>query len=411
MAAEEQLLVIYSGADPRTGTKRPPAVPIGELLDVIDLTAVGPDGGSLRRQVVTAHALQPFDAKNFVVRDLTAGTDAAFSFDRAALRGAQAAIGVRSEPPTVFDATDLPPLAPPDSVALEELLRFYKHPLKALMRIRAGLYVSSKDDQVSDDLPVTLDGLESWAIGDRVLARVLEGVDLRQAVAAEWRRGQLPPRAFGARTVDPIVATVTEIIESARRWVAPPAGSRDVRAHVGNRTVVGTCSAVHGDSLVSVGYSRLSAQHRLQSWVRLLALTVTAPDRPWTAVTIGRGGRSILGPVPVALAASSLADLVALYDTGLNDPLPFAAKTSAEYARLAAKGSSVETMAAKLEREWDRERDAAYDFFFGPSLTYSALTEAPPIPAEARGGMAERSRFGTLARRVFHPLLMSEELR
>ena len=45
MAAEDRLVVIYAGADPRTGAGRPPAVPIGELLDALDRTARHRTGG------------------------------------------------------------------------------------------------------------------------------------------------------------------------------------------------------------------------------------------------------------------------------------------------------------------------------------------------------------------------------
>ena len=35
-AATERLVVVHSGADERTGARRPPAVPLGELLDAIE---------------------------------------------------------------------------------------------------------------------------------------------------------------------------------------------------------------------------------------------------------------------------------------------------------------------------------------------------------------------------------------
>jgi exodeoxyribonuclease V gamma subunit len=35
----------------------------------------------------------------------------------------------------------------------------------------------------------------------------------------------------------------------------------------------------------------------------------------------------------------------------------------------------------------------------------------PSISSEARGSLAEPTRFGTLARRVFQPLLLVEDLR
>ena len=39
MAATEKVVITYTGADERTGARRPPAVPLGELLDALDDTA------------------------------------------------------------------------------------------------------------------------------------------------------------------------------------------------------------------------------------------------------------------------------------------------------------------------------------------------------------------------------------
>ena len=36
MAATERLIITYSGHDERTNLRRPPAVPVGELLDIVD---------------------------------------------------------------------------------------------------------------------------------------------------------------------------------------------------------------------------------------------------------------------------------------------------------------------------------------------------------------------------------------
>ena len=38
LAARDRLIVTYTGKDERTNTPRPPAVPVGELLDVVDRT-------------------------------------------------------------------------------------------------------------------------------------------------------------------------------------------------------------------------------------------------------------------------------------------------------------------------------------------------------------------------------------
>ena len=71
LAAESHLIVTYSGRDERTNAERPPAVPIGELLDVVDRTVRLPDdptgdGAAPARRIVVHHPLQPFDARNFM---------------------------------------------------------------------------------------------------------------------------------------------------------------------------------------------------------------------------------------------------------------------------------------------------------------------------------------------------------
>lgn len=59
-AATETLVITYAGADESTGKLRPPAVPLAELLDAIDITTETP----VRDHVVVRHPLQPFDIRN-----------------------------------------------------------------------------------------------------------------------------------------------------------------------------------------------------------------------------------------------------------------------------------------------------------------------------------------------------------
>ncbi len=49
MATRERLVVTYSGFNETTGQRRPPAVPLGELLDALDDTAAGGRAHALRR--------------------------------------------------------------------------------------------------------------------------------------------------------------------------------------------------------------------------------------------------------------------------------------------------------------------------------------------------------------------------
>ena len=179
LAAREQLVVTYSGANETTGQLRPPAVPLGELLDALDDTVTGGREHALER-----HPLQAFDPRNLQ-------PPVPFSFDRAALDGARAAAGTRVPVPSLAG----PPLPPRDADDLElgSLVAFFRHPVRAFLRGRLGLSLLDEGDEVADGLPVELDNLQEWAVGDRLLRDLLHGRTPEHALATEWRRGVLPP--------------------------------------------------------------------------------------------------------------------------------------------------------------------------------------------------------------------------
>ena len=95
MAAGERLIVTYTGNDERTNLPRPPAVPVGELLEVVDRT-VAAEQDRPRDRVVVRHPLQPFDQRNFAPGELV--PDRVWSFDRVTLAGARALDAERTQP-------------------------------------------------------------------------------------------------------------------------------------------------------------------------------------------------------------------------------------------------------------------------------------------------------------------------
>ena len=71
-------------------------------------------------------------------------------------------------------------------------------------------------DGVSDVMPVEIDELEQWAVGDRMLRDMLRRhPPRRRRCRLEWRRGALPPGRLGWRTG-------TEIRERRCSWRSAP---------------------------------------------------------------------------------------------------------------------------------------------------------------------------------------------
>jgi len=416
-AAEEHLVITYSGADERTGATIPPAVPLGELLDALDRTASISTGGRVRDAVTTNHPLQPFDARNF--RPGALQTPGPFSYDPLAYQGAVAATGVRVAPGP-FLAAPLPP-QPLGDVALADLQRLLEHPVRGFLRQRLQVAVARSQDEPGDVLPVELGSLELWGVGNRVLAERLAGLEPAACMTLELRRGTLPPGPLGVTCLQGIGRDVEQLIlaSTLERSLAPESHDVDVALANGTR-LTGTIAGVRGDVLLSLTYSKLGAKHRLRAWVDLVALTVADPGRPWRAVAVGRSKkgaqRSLFGPLSAADAAAAADEMVALYRAGLHSPLPLPIKTSADYAYLRDRNTPVPAARTIARKSWLTDRypgeqaDPEHVLVYGPEAPMDVLTGQ--VPSSGEGGVGwhpeETDRFGLLARRLWGRLLEAE---
>ncbi|MDP5182384.1 exodeoxyribonuclease V subunit gamma [Blastococcus sp. BMG 814] len=395
MAAGERLVVLYTGADPVSGALRPPAVPLGELLDVVDAMVPG-----ARTDIVTRHPLQPYDVRSFT------GTPPA-SFDPVSLAGARRSVRPREPEP---ERRPLGPLTGP--VALEDLVAFVEHPVKAYLRQRLRITLPGEDDEIADALASTLDGLQEWAVGERLLAAGLRGTRPEDARLAEWLRGTLPPRGLGEQVLQRVGGRVDALVAAGRTAVAPTPRTVDVRLDLGGRELSGTVNGVRDGAVVTVTYSSLSAKHRARGWV--LALALAAAEGTGRAITVGRSrdrartSTITAPPDPVAV----LTDLVDLYDRGMCEPLPMAVKTSWAYAGERLDGRSPERALDTARKEWNREsggerEDRSHQYVWGDKPAFEQLVAAAPSDGEQWAG--EITRFGALACRLWTPIRAAEQ--
>ena len=408
LAAGETLVLTYTGADVTNNQPVPPAVPLDELLDALELTAPG-----AREAVLVRQPLQPFDPGNFLG---VAGQEP-FSFDRSSAEAADALQQERQRPRPFLES----PLGrtPAADVALADLQAFFRSPVRGFLRLGLDVAVAEEHAESTDAMPVALDHLEQWALGDRVLRRILDGADAQQVLQAELLRGTLPPKELGHRALEDVCAKVQEIKDAAEsdRSAGPPT-SVDVTVDLaGGRRLTGVVPDVRGGRIVRVNYSKLSAKHRLAAWIDLLVLSVAFPDQAWTAATYGwfkQYGKegaawSILGPVDDR-AAVHLGDLLDVFDRGLREPLPLFGRTSAAWAtaRHRAKDTEYAAQGAWRDRDTFPGEQSAPEHVrvFGRGRDLDRLMG---VPRDDEDWSDEPTRLGRYARRVWDPLLANEK--
>lgn len=399
-AATDKLVITYTGANEYSGHARPPAVPLAELLDALDRTTEAP----VRDQILIRHPLQPFDVRN-VTRGALGVPAEPFTFDSSVLAAASITGGPRPEQPDLL-ANPLP--APgPDDVTLADLSKFFVNPVKGFF---TALDVTLPWDVegVEDAMPVEIDNLQQWTVGQRLLTDMLAGMDPDRAGQAEWRRGTLPPGRLGWRTASELRDQATELARAALALRTGNPQAYDVDVDLGGgRRLTGTVSGVYGKRLLEVTFSKLDAPHLLRAWIPMLTLCAAYPGQ-WSAVCIGRQRRR--GVAERALGAphedpvTLLRDLVAIYDAGRREPIPLPIKTSHAWAVARLSGADARSEAWKkwryerddraIERVWGREPD------LDPLLT-------EPHPGEEVPG--ELTRLGAYAARLWAPLLRAED--
>ncbi|MEQ6902101.1 exodeoxyribonuclease V subunit gamma [Nocardioides sp. YIM 152588] len=407
LAARERLVITYAGAGEHTGQERPPAVPLGEVLDALDRTAAAP----VRDQVLVRHPLQPYDVRNHEPGALV--PDRPFSFDRATLGGARAAAGPRhARAPFLADPL---PAAEPRDVTLAELKRFLVAPVREFLRRRMVVSTPFEPDDLLDAIPISLNGLEVWQVGDRLLREVLAADDpatTAQAVmTAEQLRGTLPPFALGQQALGDVVGECQRLFAAtaALRQGAPRTLDVDVDLG-GGRRLTGTVARVYGNQVVTLSYSRMKAKHRLEAWVDALALAATYPDENWTTHAVAREKagpkRALAGPLDHR-AGGWLRDLVALHDEGMTRPLPIPVATAAAWAEATFRnrlGDPIDPR-AEASRAWVTDPHHPYGIEGEDAEQAHRLVLGPGAGLDALIGLG----LPDLAWRLWEPLLTGAE--
>ncbi len=389
LAARDVLHLSYVGRDVRTNEPRPPSVVVGELLEAVALAMTdGPVDGEARararRAVVVEHPLSAFSRRYFEAPADAAATapselvegsadtpategpraqlEPSFAADiRAALVSAERSRtesgGRLRERPAFVDQPLKPPREELHIIALDRLVRFFRHPARFFLRERLNLEAETVAVEDNDVEPFNLErGLERWHLNERLMELVIEARvpldEVGEVLAAEGRlshgrlgRAQLEQRLEDVKKLEERVRTIDygERLDSCA-----------VDLVVGDCRIIGRLAGLHEKGRVELSLGNGGIKNRLtwtrprETWRPEWKLDEGTDPRDllslWiyhlVALRVDFGGvRPVslhIGPSPIAdfgLAGSASADaalesMVALYLQGLREPLAFGPKLS-----------------------------------------------------------------------------------
>lgn len=403
LAAREYLIISFVGQDIKDNALLPPSVVVSELIDCLSEGFVLPGGTAGDRdgmveRLVLKHPMQGFNPLYF---DPTRRPEL-FSYSESHFQGAQGYVSRQSTTYPLFTES-FGALDKPDQLPLEELIRFICKPVAYMMKHRLGFTFEDKERHLSDREPMDLTRLDRYRAGSELLDRLVSGLDGDAVMTLARAEGSLPLGTPGDIRFQELHRELAPLLHTVRHWTSNPLPPLNVEVGLDGLTLHGRLHNRYDRGLLWYQYKRLGGKHLLTSWIRHLAMCATQPeDQQHTSVWVGRGkeGATVTATFgPVASPEAHLADLVDLYQTGLQEPLLFFPKSALAFMR--AEDETKGMRAAHntwRNREFSENGEQPYPRAFGDMDVL-----APGFSLFCDPMMA--GDFPTLAKRVFTPLL------
>ena len=194
LSAQQKLYISYIGRSIQDNTERYPSVLVTELVDYIAQSFHLPgdealDVDSSAQRVLAhlhcLHSRMPFDPQNFVPQAEYR------SFAQEWLPAARGS----GEPHPPF----MQPLSPLNisELSFEQLLRFWRHPVRAFFTMRLGVSFALEQTELPDAEPFVLDALDRYQINAQLLNALIEEEDTQRLFNHHRAAGVLPYGAFG----------------------------------------------------------------------------------------------------------------------------------------------------------------------------------------------------------------------
>jgi exodeoxyribonuclease V gamma subunit len=446
LGATERLVIINTGRDITSNEEVPPAVPLAELADLIDATAIpaAPETAPVSSLITVEHPRHGWGEKNFQSGAMV--PDHPWGFQIADLDAAVTRLGRRTAPPILSRWADLatePTTVGPAVIKLADLERTLTNPLETYLAERLGLSLPRSSDEVDDLIPLSTPSLSGWRLRGMLL-------DERLRVGSQWsddhlvrwserqrRRGAVPPLLFGLSAIQEAGSVVDALISAAfpetevqaeieakveagmGAGLDGPIEQRDVIVDLDGVQIHGSVGNIRGSRIVEIHPGTVRAEHLLHGWLRLMMLTCVEPHVDWELTLVGvdpnakgkgRADAVSMTCRDLAAARQAVATVVELHRIALQSAVVAPASTTMAFATGGIKAAR-EAWEGFPARPGDRS-NRWVRYAFG-SLDFGDLVDIAPTSFEHGTGWAlADSRVERWADRIWgsvtHSLLPPE---
>lgn len=286
LSARSSFIITYTGMSIKDNSLIPCSGVVSELVETMEQSFVFPDS----LQVSHVHALHPFDPVYFSGSRALGRAGHSYSADNLCI--AQSLSGKRPDPAAFVTAganvhKENPEI---DQVGLEEVVQFYKNPLKTWVRQGLNLDIPVLPEDRMDRENFVLNGLDQYKLGDLLLDKLSDldaDIDLYPVLKAG---GNLPLGEKGRAEFDRIQNLAAPILKVRQKLVSSPklpdlAG----QVQVDSTLVSAGLTGIHQQGRQCFTYGRINGARLVSAWIEHLFLVLaSSDDYPKTTFLTGR---------------------------------------------------------------------------------------------------------------------------
>ncbi len=322
LSAQDKLYISYIGRSIQDNSERYPSVLVSELMEYIgqsyclendrDLSADDSEK-KVCEHLEHWHSRTPFDASNFEADAQT------LSY---AVEWLPAA-GGHGTPVSDFNQPliDLPI----NEISVDNLLRFYRHPVKAFFQMRLNVSFLIEETELSDEEPFIVDNLNRYQLNTQLLNALIDEQDPAILFSHIKASGGLPYGSFGEIFWNKQCEDMAELAAQVREERANNS-SIELDLEVQDYKITGWMHQVQDDGLLRWRPAALLARDGLLLWIE--HVIYCANGGMGESRMFGRSGTAFrYGNLTPEVAKEHLQILIDGYRQGLCSPLKLLTKS------------------------------------------------------------------------------------
>ncbi|AMA64895.1 RecBCD enzyme subunit RecC [Candidatus Arsenophonus lipoptenae] len=196
-SASQIFYLSYIGYNINDNQENNPSVLINELLDYISQNFclegdehlnIDFSSFKIKKHLVTKHTRVPFSIKNYLSNSIHQ------SYSTAWLQTAKK----KGKKQILFCKSSLMPIEQySNEISLEQLISFYRHPIKYFFQKRLKVYFFNKEVHLPENEPFIVDNLEKYKINEQLMKAMINEESIENLLTIVRATGKLPVKYFG----------------------------------------------------------------------------------------------------------------------------------------------------------------------------------------------------------------------